>query len=130
MSTYGVSDIGVNQMTVRQLRIVPSERTAQDISIVEVLYEEFGITSKEEMGKLTLDHGFKMPGTKALEDAKERYLKKVKDSRYKEKRYASYPSLADQLDMLYHDLKKGNFAQGKWVTAIDEVKNLYPKPEL
>lgn len=116
-------------MTVRKRRIVPSERTAQDISIVEVLYEEFGITSKEENGKLILDPGFTMPASSLLEDAKERYLKKIRDSRYREKRYAHYPSILDQLDMLYHDIKEGNLSKGRWVTAIDEVKNLYPKPE-
>lgn len=116
-------------MTVTRRRITPSERTPQDISIVEVLYEEFGITSRQENGKLLLDPGFTMPASKILEDAKERYLKKIQDSKYREQRYAHYPSIVDQLDMLYHDLKSGNLAEGKWVTAITEVKNHFPKPE-
>jgi hypothetical protein len=37
----------------------------------------------------------------------------------------SYPSIADQLDMLYWD-KVNN--TNNWESAIQEVKNKYPKP--
>ena len=31
--------------------------------------------------------------------------------------------------MLYHDIKSGNLNNGKWITAIDAVKERHPKPE-
>ena len=33
------------------------------------------------------------------------------------------------IDMLYHDIKSGNLADGSWVAAIDKVKEAHPKPE-
>lgn len=42
---------------------------------------------------------------------------------YQRQRAAEYPSIADQLDMLYHDGLAG------WKKEIDKVKNKYPKPE-
>jgi rhodanese-related sulfurtransferase len=41
---------------------------------------------------------------------------------YKEKRQQAYPSIPDQLDLIYH--------QGidAWKAAIDAVKQEYPKP--
>ena len=116
-------------MTIKRRRITPSERTEQDISLVEVLYEEFGITGREENGEITLDPGFNMPSSTLIEDAKRRYYDKIKKSKYREDRYAHYPSIVDQLDMLYHDLKSGNLNSGKWVTALTEVKQSFPKPE-
>lgn len=47
---------------------------------------------------------------------------------YQRKRAAEYPKIADQLDMLYHDIKTGNLTNGSWVEAIEEVKNTFPKP--
>ena len=43
---------------------------------------------------------------------------------YISKRQQEYPAIADQLDMLYHD-KINN--TNTWQTAIEEVKNKYPK---
>jgi hypothetical protein len=40
---------------------------------------------------------------------------------YKELRAAEYPSFADQFDLLYHG------GLDAWKTAIDAVKNKYPK---
>ena len=40
---------------------------------------------------------------------------------YKAKRAAEYPSFADQFDLLYHG------GMDAWKTAIDVVKNKYPK---
>jgi hypothetical protein len=47
---------------------------------------------------------------------------------YQRKRAAEYPKIVDQLDMLYHDIKAGNLANGSWIEAIEEVKNTFPKP--
>lgn len=43
---------------------------------------------------------------------------------YQRDRASEYPSLADQLDMLYHD-KINN--TNTWLDAIQAVKNKYPK---
>jgi hypothetical protein len=40
---------------------------------------------------------------------------------YKDQRAAEYPSFADQFDLLYHG------GMDAWKTAIDVVKNKYPK---
>mgnify|MGYP000008768543 CR=1 FL=1 len=42
------------------------------------------------------------------------------------KRAAEYPSLAEQLDMQYHDSINGTTT---WADAIQAVKDKYPKPE-
>ncbi len=47
---------------------------------------------------------------------------------YERNREKDFPELKDQLDMLYHDIKSGNLENGRWVSAIDAVKNLHPKP--
>ena len=45
------------------------------------------------------------------------------------KREANYPSLGEQLDLLYHDMTsdKGN-KTGEWYKAIAKVKSDHPKP--
>jgi len=48
---------------------------------------------------------------------------------YERNREKDYPSVKDQLDMLYHDLKAGNLNNGTWMTAIDAIKENHPKPE-
>lgn len=44
------------------------------------------------------------------------------DGAYKQLRAAAYPSIPDQLDLLYHQGYDG------WKAAIDAVKQEYPKP--
>jgi len=39
-----------------------------------------------------------------------------------------YPAIEHQLDLLYHDIKNGNLADGNWINAIESVKNKFPKP--
>ena len=48
---------------------------------------------------------------------------------YKENRVAEYPSIGDQLDLLYKDMlaDKGD-KTGAWFTAVKTVKDKYPKP--
>ena len=44
----------------------------------------------------------------------------------------TYPSLADQLDQLYHDIDAGKFGAdaktGSWFVGISSVKAAHPKP--
>lgn len=43
---------------------------------------------------------------------------------YRENRYASYPSIQEQLDMLYWDSQNGTKV---WEARIAEIKSLFPK---
>ncbi len=52
--------------------------------------------------------------------------KQKKDS-YKDNRRNAYPSVEDQLEMIYNDKKNGT---NTWVEAIDDVKIKHPKPEI
>ncbi len=45
---------------------------------------------------------------------------------YIELRRAEYPSVEDQLDLLYDDKVNGT---NKWVDALTVIKDKYPKPE-
>lgn len=49
-------------------------------------------------------------------------------NQYKMQRAQEYPKIADQLDMLYHDIKNGTLDSGAWIQAIEAVKTQYPKP--
>jgi hypothetical protein len=48
-----------------------------------------------------------------------------KKQAYKDKRRLEYPSVADQLDMIYHDTLDGTTT---WTDAITAIKVKYPKP--
>ena len=50
---------------------------------------------------------------------------KQKQDNYKDKRRTAYPSIVDQLEMIYND-KKNN--TDTFVEAIDDIKIMYPKP--
>lgn len=43
-------------------------------------------------------------------------------------RIQAYPSIGDQLDMLFHDIESDNLSNGDWIKAIREVKANHPKP--
>jgi len=47
---------------------------------------------------------------------------------YVPERQMAYPSIQDQLDMLYHDITEGTLESGSWIAAIKAVKETYPKP--
>ena len=49
---------------------------------------------------------------------------------YKHDREAAYPSIQNQLDMLYHDMTAGKGDKdGEWYKAIKAVKDANAKPE-
>lgn len=50
-------------------------------------------------------------------------LQQAENEKYKEMRKKEYPTIVDQLDLLYH----GGF--DAWKAKIEEVKIKYPKPE-
>ena len=51
-------------------------------------------------------------------------LNKVHDNRRSE-----YPEIGEQLDLLYHDIARGEFGKssGEWAKSIKAVKDKYPK---
>jgi hypothetical protein len=62
-------------------------------------------------------------GLKALQDAWD-----LENNSYKSKRRDAYDTLANQLDMLYHDLVAGKLdATGTWAKHIKAVKDANPK---
>ncbi len=44
--------------------------------------------------------------------------------KYKDKRRVAYPSVEEQLDMMFHDAEDGTTT---WVDAINDIKIKYPK---
>ncbi len=52
--------------------------------------------------------------------------KEEKKQAYKDKRRLEYPTIADQLDMIYHDAMDGTTT---WKDAITAVRTKYPKPD-
>ena len=56
-------------------------------------------------------------GLKALQDAWD-----LENNSYKSKRKAEYPSVVDQLDLIYHS------GVNAWKAKIKETKDKYPKP--
>jgi hypothetical protein len=63
-----------------------------------------------------------MPGNWVEDDPRTAEEKK---QAYKDKRRLEYPSVADQLDMIYHDTLNGTTT---WTDVITAVKVKYPKP--
>ena len=52
----------------------------------------------------------------------ERLQTEYENNQYQRDRASDYPSIQEQLDVLYHQGYDG------WKASIDEVKNKYPKP--
>lgn len=49
---------------------------------------------------------------------------------YDQQRRLAYPSVGDQLDMLWHAMNAGQLPPAEpWYTAVKAVKDQYPKPE-
>ena len=71
--------------------------------------------------KILSDH--EKPTKEAIDSAKVKAQQKIDDSYYKIQRAVAYPSIQDQLDMLYHQGIEG------WKAEIKKVKDTHPKPE-
>jgi len=57
-------------------------------------------------------------------------LEEWQNTQYQRDRKEIYPSLGNQLDMLWHELNvSGSLtSNGNWFQSIQEVKQQYPKP--
>ncbi|MBC7198138.1 MAG: hypothetical protein H5U32_02700 [Pseudomonas balearica] len=52
-------------------------------------------------------------------------------SNYKKRRASAYPSIHDQLDMLWHAMDKGEISVAKeFYEAVKEVKEEFPKKQI
>jgi len=52
------------------------------------------------------------------------------ESNYAHNRFDAYPTLAEQFDMLWHDINNGTLnVQGTFYETLQGVKNAHPKPE-
>ena len=62
-------------------------------------------------------------------EAKQAELQSDYDAKqYQRDRATEYPQLKEQLDKLYHDINNGTLTtSGGFFTALDAVKNKYPK---
>tara|TARA_B100000427_G_scaffold193040_1_gene160499 strand:- start:226 stop:612 length:387 start_codon:yes stop_codon:yes gene_type:complete len=69
------------------------------------------------------------PTKQEVEDEIAREIRIWDHYSYERDRSDNFPLWFDQLDMLYHDIKNGNLENGKWIQAIDAVKESFPKPE-
>ena len=57
-------------------------------------------------------------------------LKEWQDIQYQRDRQQIYPSLGNQLDMLWHELNQSGSltTNGEWFNTIQSVKDQFPKP--
>lgn len=83
-----------------------------EFSIVEDDYETLQ-WFKEDVEK---------PSEDAIVEEISRLEEENKSTEYRQERGMAYPSIQDQLDILYHEGYDG------WKATIKEVKNRYPKP--
>jgi hypothetical protein len=83
-----------------------------EFSIVEDDYETLQ-WFKEDVEK---------PSEDAIVEEISRLEEENKSTEYRQERGMAYPSIQDQLDILYHEGYDG------WKATIKEVKDRYPKP--
>ena len=93
----------------------------KDICIDFVIQEElFGsaVISRDQL----LSH-------KDYESKKTAILAEWEQNKYKSVRRKQYPSVAEQLDLLYHDMTAGKGDKtGEWYKAIKKIKDDIPDP--
>tara|TARA_Y100001937_G_C7051686_1_gene299437 strand:+ start:241 stop:615 length:375 start_codon:yes stop_codon:yes gene_type:complete len=76
----------------------------------------------------TWEHDSEPPTTEEIEKEIRREVDIYNYYLYERNREEQYPDLKDQLDMLFHDIKNGNLNNGRWIEAIQTVKDNNPKP--
>ena len=110
-------------------KIIPTPTSIEEISTVEALHSELGISANDINGELQYPEGVEPPLEEAITQAKQNLLEKYQLAEYKNKRYSEYPAIVEQLDALYHDIANGTLDQnGSFFTVIKSIKDKYPKP--
>lgn len=104
--------------------------SVDDLTLVEVLKEEFDISANDINGTIELPEGVDMPSDEEIASAKENLLARYQGNEYAKKRGITYPEIKQQLDALYHDIVNGNLnaENSTFVSMIKAVKDEYPKP--
>jgi len=79
-------------------------------------------------------HSMSAPSDADLQSALDTYAAHVTATAYKDDRKSSYPTIGDQLDMLWHAIDTGNWTAAKvkttdFYTELKAVKADNPKPE-
>ena len=80
----------------------------------------FGVRNNEVVWR---DENIKQPTEKEINDKIAELQADYDSKQYQRDRAVAYPSIEDQLDMLYHQGIEG------WKTEIKKVKDAHPKPE-
>ena len=75
------------------------------------------------------DYGMDPPTMEQMDEELDKQKEIYAYFEYERNREKNYPDGADQLDMLFHDIKNGNIENGSWVQSIQKVKDQFPKPE-
>jgi len=79
--------------------------------------------------KVTLDDTKVAAARKSLDDAAAAILYKSQRTGEAGTTDTIYPTIGDQLDMIYKDMVAGKLdTTGTWATAIKATKDKYPKP--
>jgi len=76
------------------------------------------------------DEGTEPPSYEEIRSELARQFETFEFYRYERERAEAYPTLGDQLDMLWHAMESGEIPKAtKWFEKIQEVKKSIPKPE-
>ena len=99
-------------------------------SIVAIKSDARVSVDNDDINKITWHDGNPTSITNEQIITKQTELKTSYDNnKYQRDRKDEYPSIVDQLDLLYHDIARGEFGKssGEWAKAIKAVKDKYPK---
>ena len=95
----------------------------------EQLWETTFDPNNRRLVQITLDDAKVAAARKALDDAAAAILYKSQRTGAAGTTDTIYPTIGDQLDMLYKDMLAGKLdTTGTWATAIKATKDKYPKP--
>ena len=76
----------------------------------------------------TWEHSDAVPTEQEILDAYDIWVVEQEKIKYKTDRENSYPSIPDQLDLLFHDMTSGKGDKtGEWYKAVNKVKTDNPK---
>jgi hypothetical protein len=98
-------------------------------SVVQSLCPDasFSVTSEQEL--VWKDELIKRPSEKKIQAEWARMEAELTATEYKRKRASLYPSIADQLDMLWHSMDINEIPRcAEFYNAIKSVKDKNPKP--
>lgn len=97
-------------------------QAVQNLTVAPLMWTLYG---DDEYDNIKWEGGGTPPSATEVQAEVNRLLGQLNAIEYKTKRAAAYPSIGDQLDMIYHAGQGGDAFQA----AIKAVKDKYPKPE-